>query len=442
VRDTFRGKVVAELRSEGRTEGGHMKLRIVKKNPICPRTLGFVFLVAVLLTALLFGRAYGSTLREIVERAKANYTAGQDMVQLIQQSMASAQASGLSLDELAAPLTETFLVTGVELGQDGVSLAGYLAAHMFWALLSSGVDEAVVWRGFSNAIQGIRAAAAQKNLNADEVRSRIERSLANAVRTKEMKQRLATIVLNAYQEAPAETYRASPEIWQEPTTGLEFVWVPGGCYQMGCGSWTGSCADDENPVHEVCVDGFYMGKYEVTQGQWKRVMVENPSSFKEGDNYPVEGISWNNAREFINRLNAINQGRYAFRLPTEAEWEYACRSGGKLEGHAGGGDVERIAWYWDNSDGKTHPVGAKEPNGLGLYDMSGNVWEWCEDLYNKEAYTVHDHNNPVHTMDGNLRVIRGGGWFNKPWGVRCALRGYLSPNVRYFSLGFRVVSTY
>jgi formylglycine-generating enzyme required for sulfatase activity len=241
--------------------------------------------------------------------------------------------------------------------------------------------------------------------------------------------------------AEVTTRKRSGGIWQEPTTGMEFVWVPGGCYQMGCGSWTSSCAGDENPVHEVCVDGFWMGKYEVTQGQWKRVMVDNPSSFKEGDNYPVEGISWNNAREFANKLVDINQGRYKFRLPTEAEWEYACRSGGKLEGHAGGGDVERIAWYWDNSDRKTHPVGAKDPNGLGLYDMSGNVWEWCEDLYNKEAYTAHDHNNPVHTMDGHLRVIRGGGWFNMPWGVRCALRGYLSPGVRYFSLGFRVVST-
>ena len=137
---------------------------------------------------------------------------------------------------------------------------------------------------------------------------------------------------------------------------MEFVWVPGGCYRMG----SNSGEDDEQPVHEVCVDGFWLGKYEVTQAEWQRVMGNNPSHFK-GDRNPVEIVSWDDAQEFIKRLNAKGNG--TFRLPTEAEWEYAARSGGKDEKYAGGNDVDRVAWYKSNSGGKTHPVGTKAPNG-------------------------------------------------------------------------------
>ncbi|MDB4444681.1 PEGA domain-containing protein, partial [bacterium] len=158
------------------------------------------------------------------------------------------------------------------------------------------------------------------------------------------------------------------EVWRESVTGMEFVWVPGGCYEMGCGSWTSDCDGDEKPVHEVCVDGFWMGKYEVTQGQWKLVMGSNPSHFKKGDNYPVELVSWNDAKGFKRKLSSMNRGKYTFRLPTEAEWEYACRSGGQPEEYAGGSDVDRVGWYLDNSGHSTHPVGTKTANGLGIYD--------------------------------------------------------------------------
>ena len=226
--------------------------------------------------------------------------------------------------------------------------------------------------------------------------------------------------------------------WKDPFTGMEFVKVPGDCYEMGCGSWTSGCYDIEKPVHEVCVDSFWMGKYEVTQGQWKEVMGSNPSYFKKGDNYPVERISWNDAKEFIEKLNARSSS-VNYRLPTEAEWEYACRSGGKGEKYSGVSDVNRVAWYTSNSSGSTHPVGTKASNGFGICDMSGNVWEWCEDVYDSNGYSNHSRKNPVVTSGGSLRVNRGGGWLNEPGYVRCAGRGGDNPGFRLFSLGFRLL---
>jgi formylglycine-generating enzyme required for sulfatase activity len=226
----------------------------------------------------------------------------------------------------------------------------------------------------------------------------------------------------------------SVKSWRDPTTGMEFVWVPGGCYQMGANSGV----SDEKPVHEVCVDGFWLGKYEVTQAEWQRVMGSNPSRFK-GDRNPVEQVSWNDAQEFIKRLNAKGNG--TFRLPTEAEWEYAARSGGKDEKYAGGNDVDRVAWYNGNSGNKTHPVGTKAPNGLGLYDMSGNVWEWCQDVYNENAYSQHARQNPIYSGGGVRRVDRGGGWGGYAWNVRAADRRGNSQGDRLDFLGFRLLRT-
>ena len=224
----------------------------------------------------------------------------------------------------------------------------------------------------------------------------------------------------------------------EPVTGMRFVYVPGGCYQMGCGDWTSECDDDEKPVHEACVDGLWMGKYEVTQVQWKTVMGENPSFFKKGDSYPVENVTWNDAQEFIMKLNSRN-GVDTFRLPTEAEWEYACRSGGEPEKFAGGEDINRVAWCDGNSAGSTHPVGAKMPNSLGLFDMSGNVWEWCEDWYLRDAYPKHTRNNPVVDAFGSDRVYRGGAWDSLPSLIRCARRDGNTPGYGYHRLGLRLV---
>jgi formylglycine-generating enzyme required for sulfatase activity len=235
-------------------------------------------------------------------------------------------------------------------------------------------------------------------------------------------------------------FRTEPEPreeWVEHATGMVFVWVPGGCYMMGCGDWDGEGLDDEKPVHEVCVDGFWMGQTAVTQGQWQRVMGSNPSYFKKGDNYPVEQVSWEDAKEYIRKLNGM--GNAKFRLPSEAEWEYAARSGGKAEKYSGGSALDSVAWYSSNSGGSTHPVRTKKDNGLGIYDMSGNVWEWCEAVYTIDTYSQSDKKNPIYDSGGFRRVTRGGSYRGEPFDVRCAGRASSDPADRGDSLGFRLL---
>jgi formylglycine-generating enzyme required for sulfatase activity len=226
---------------------------------------------------------------------------------------------------------------------------------------------------------------------------------------------------------------------KDSVTGMEFVFIKGGCFQMG--DTFGDGYGSEKPVHQVCVDDFYMGKYEVTQGQWETVMGANPSYFKGcGSNCPVESVSWNDVQEFISRLNQRSGKRY--RLPTEAEWEYAARSGGKAEkwsGTSSEGELGQYAWYFGNAGGRTHPVGEKRPNGLGLYDMTGNVWEWCSDWYGENYYQNSPRNNPEGPGNGASRVLRGGSWYyGSPRGVRASNRGRLDPTLRYADDGFRL----
>ena len=180
---------------------------------------------------------------------------------------------------------------------------------------------------------------------------------------------------------------------------------------------------------------FKMGKYEVTQAQWEAVMGENPSRFK-GDDNPVEWVSWNDCKKFIEKLNALPEvmaSGLTFRLPTEAEWEYACRAGGtgyycKLANgtEITGRTLGEVAWYGGNSENKTHPVGQKKPNAFGLYDMHGNVWEWCEDLYK---------------AGGSRRVSRGGGWGDYSRIYTAGDRGSNDPVLRYIYLGFRLAAS-
>lgn len=219
---------------------------------------------------------------------------------------------------------------------------------------------------------------------------------------------------------------------------IEFVFVKGGCYQMG--DTFGDGGSDEKPVHEVCVDDFSIGKYEVTQAQWEAVMGNNPSSSKQcGGNCPVEQVSWNDIQEFIRKLSG--QTGKAYRLPTEAEWEYAARSGGKSEKFSGGIAVDNVAWYRSNSGSQTHPVGQKQPNGLGIYDMSGNVWEWCQDWYDDSSYKNSPKDNPQGPSSGSLRVLRGGSWSRYASDSRAAIRGWGSPVSRNIYLGFRLART-
>lgn len=250
-------------------------------------------------------------------------------------------------------------------------------------------------------------------------------------------------------KTPGEMHK-SGDTWVEPVTAMVFAWVPSGSFGMGAGNWDGDGNKDEFPVHEVDIDGFWMGTCPVTQAQWEQVMSNpilkkvrpnNPSWFKMGKDHPVEQVSWHDARDFIQRLISSNKGKYHFRLPTEAEWEYAARSGGQPHKYAGGKNFEAFAWYSANSGMTTRPVGGKLPNGLGLYDMSGNTYEWCQDTYSETAYRKHDRDNPVLTGEGIKRVIRGGSWSNSPHEIRCAYRASVNPDFKGNYLGFRLVMT-
>lgn len=216
----------------------------------------------------------------------------------------------------------------------------------------------------------------------------------------------------------------------------DMVEVKGGCFKMGDVFAEGEV--DELPVHEVCVDTFFIGRYEVTQNEWQTIMGSNPAHFRKGDDYPVENISWEDAQEFIKRINRLLGGGY--RLPTEAEWEFACRSGGKNERYCGGNNLEDLSRFQGNSM-TTQRVGTRFPNELGIYDMSGNVWEWVEDWYSKSYYQTSLKLNPTGPSSGFFKVSRGGSWDYGPWFSRSTARLCSWPEGVYFGLGMRLART-
>lgn len=192
----------------------------------------------------------------------------------------------------------------------------------------------------------------------------------------------------------------------------------------------------ERPRHDVTLYSFKIGRYEVTQAEWEEIMGNNPSYFK-GGNLPVEKVSWDDCQLFITRLNAITGMR--FRLPTEAEWEYAARGGDKSHDYiyAGSNDVNSVAWYKSNNENKTHPVGMKYPNELGLYDMSGNVFEWCSDW--SGWYSSESQTNPKGKSTGTDRIVRGGSWYNSIEDCRVFARNNFLPTKQLSTVGFRLV---
>lgn len=217
--------------------------------------------------------------------------------------------------------------------------------------------------------------------------------------------------------------------------GMEMMFIPSGTFKMGSNE-----SDDEKPIHEVTITRpFYLGKYEVTQKQWQGVMGTNPSNFK-GDNRPVENVSWNDVQEFIKKLNQ-KEGGNKYRLPTEAEWEYAARAGSTTKWSFGDSEIRLVeyAWYDTNSGGETHPVGQKKPNAWGLYDVHGNVWEWCNDWYNSSYYQNSPRNDPSGPGSGSNRVFRGGSWDYVAPNTRAADRYYADPSRRYGGVGFRLL---
>jgi formylglycine-generating enzyme required for sulfatase activity len=215
------------------------------------------------------------------------------------------------------------------------------------------------------------------------------------------------------------------------------VLVKGGSFLMGCTSEQGDdCFSREEPVHVVTLSDFYISKYEVTQQLWRDIMGENPSYFQNCDQCPVEQVSWEDIQEFLVKLNEKTGKNY--RLPTEAEWEYAARGGAQsaYSRYSGSDEVGLVAWYDDNSDGKTHPIGGRKANELGLYDMSGNVVEWCQDWFG--PYSPSPQSDPQGPGEGSNRVQRGGSWSVTPQLCSVSIRFIRVPALRNSNVGFRL----
>ena len=273
-------------------------------------------------------------------------------------------------------------------------------------------------------------------------------------------------------EASADNYYSDTSIVQIATNNktvknvqlvqippfTSMITIPGGTFTMGCTSEQNGCYNDEKPTHQVTLSAYEIGKYEVTQIEWRTVMGTNPSQIK-GDYRPVETVSWNDIITFCNTLSTregltpvyvvngptltANWSANGYRLPTEAEWEYAARGGASSTNtqYSGSNTIEDLAWYTSNSGNTTHDVGTKSPNQLGVYDMTGNVWEWCWDWYSDTYYTSASQTNPMGPIFGSKRVLRGGSWNNFPGDSRVSRRINIDPDNRTANVGFRLVRT-
>ena len=222
-------------------------------------------------------------------------------------------------------------------------------------------------------------------------------------------------------------------IIEELLPGMTFVHIPGGSFQMG----SNDGGSDEKPVHRVTLRSFQIMTTEVTQSMWREVMGTDPSFWK-GDDLPVRRVSWNDCQEFIGKLNQRDPGK-GYRLPTEAEWEYACRAGTSTKYCSGNSesDLNRVAWYDENSSDKTHPVGRKEANAWDLYNMHGNAWEWCEDRWHDNYDGAPSDGSAWESGSSSSRVLRGGSWCSSSRACLSTSRGSGKPDLR--SSGFRLV---
>jgi formylglycine-generating enzyme required for sulfatase activity len=310
---------------------------------------------------------------------------------------------------------------------------------------SDGYTETITMDKKGNRVYSVKLKAARDAEEAkkkeEEVKKKEEEAKKNA-EAEAKKNAEAEAKKNAEAEAKknAEAEAKMPSRLNDPLAGT-FILVKGGTFTMGCTSEQSDCSSDERPAHQVTLSNYYIGETEVTQAQWRSVMGSNPSRFSGCDACPVEQVSWNDVQEFISRLNNLSGGA-RYRLPTEAEWEYAARGGSQSRNYqyAGSNYLDEVAWSNSNSGGKTHAVKGKKSNELGLYDMSGNVREWCSDWYG--SYSSGSQTNPVGASSGSSRVDRGGSWgLGAPASCRVADRAGITPGHRGNALGFRLART-
>jgi len=274
-----------------------------------------------------------------------------------------------------------------------------------------------------------------KGRYASEAKSKI-RQIENRERAEADRQSEDVAIREAEEDLRHQEMRKNLAALAAEEIASNMVRIPGGSFRMGCTIEQGEdCWENERPEHRVTVSTFYINKYQITQAQWRAIMGSDPIELhnKACDLCPVEGVNWMDVQEFISELNRFTGSNY--RLPTEAEWEYAAR-GGENYTYSGSNNIMTIAWYRDNSGGRTHPVGSKAPNKFGLYDMTGNVFEWCNDWFGN--YFSGSKTDPMGPTSGTTRVVRGGSYHSVTQDCRVSFRGYRAPWMRNVHLGFRL----
>ena len=352
----------------------------------------------------------------LLEVRKDGYRSQQKTIQLAQQQKLDVAFDALSA--IQGNLSVNFKPFGSDVYVDGVKVGQ--SPRVFNGVLVGNHNVEIRKSGYATSRQTVTISEGQT--------ASISGSLTSTAFTS------STNALSSNSSSPSGNTITIPV---KNGINIEMVKVEAGSFNMGATPEMENPWEDEKPVHRVTLtNDYYIGKYEVTQALWQAVMGKNPSWFK-GNDLPVEQVSWNDCQDFISKLNAMTGKR--FRLPTEAEWEYAARGGKKSRGYqySGSNTLGDVAWYSDNSGSKTHAVGTKQPNELGIYDMAGNVDEWCQDWY--VSYSSSPQTNPTGAASGSDRVSRGGSWYFSARGCRSSYRRGNTPDFRNGDLGLRLV---
>ena len=352
----------------------------------------------------------------LLEVRKDGYRSQQKTIQLAQQQKLDVAFDALSA--IQGNLSVNFKPFGSDVYVDGVKVGQ--SPRVFNGVLVGNHNVEIRKSGYTTSRQTVTISEGQTASISGSLTSTASSSNAN--------------VLSSSSSSPSGNTITIPV---KNGISIEMVKVEAGSFNMGATPEMKSPYKDEKPVHRVTMtNDYYIGKYEVTQALWQAVMGSNPSYFK-GDDLPVEKVSWDDCQDFISKLNAMTGKR--FRLPTEAEWEYAARGGKKSQGYqySGSNTLDNVAWYHDNSGSKTHAVGTKQPNELGIYDMTGNVSEWCQDRYGD--YSGVPQTNPTGSVDGKFRVNRGGSWMFFARFCRSSFHSSNSSDDREEYLGLRLV---